>query len=125
MLLMASSSRCKLMLTIFPCALQVHFFILPWRKQRLNGMIRVSVKTGHKKLGSLEILSSVSFFTFLFHTHFMTRYSFCDSSGVTMLLSCVWEGSSGAELQLAWWPSIVALQLKKRNSRTKCKWALL
>lgn len=112
------------MLTIFPCALRVHFFILPWRKQSLDGMIRGSVKTGDKKLSSLQILGSLDFFTFVFHTVFATCYSLCDS-GVTVLLSSIREGSSGAELQLPWRPATVVVQLKKRNLLMKCKWTLL
>lgn len=118
MLLMASSTRCKLMLTIFPCALQVHFFILPRRKQSLSGMIKVSMKTGDKKLSSLEILKCLDFFTWK-----ITLSSWPITASVIGVVSLcslqssssVREGPSAAELQLAWWPAIVAVQLKKRN----------
>lgn len=88
-------------------------------------MIKVSVKTGNKILSSLEIPRSLGFFTFVFHTVFKICYSFCDSRGVTVPLSSAWEESSGAELPLAWWPAIVAVQLKKSNLLVKCKWTLL
>lgn len=88
-------------------------------------MIKVSVKTGNKILSSLEIPRSLGFFTFVFHIVFKTCYSFCESGGVAVLLTSAWEGSSGAELQLAWWPAIVAVQLKKSNLLVKCKWTLL
>lgn len=45
MLMLTSSSRCKLILTILPCGWQVYFFVLPERKQSFSGAISVSVQS--------------------------------------------------------------------------------
>lgn len=112
--LMASSSRCKLMLTIFPCGRQVYFFILPRRKQSFNDIIKVLVQTWDKHRSYLETWVS-HFFSFTFHTSSWPLSSFCGSSGVNVLLSSEREGSSADKLQLALWTAPVAVPAEEEK----------
>jgi len=55
------------------------------------------------------------FFPFAFYTVFMISYSFCGSSGVTVLLSSAREGSSDDELQLALLTALVAVSAEEER----------
>lgn len=55
------------------------------------------------------------FFPFAFHPVFMSPYSFCDSSGVTVLLCSARERSSADELQLALQTALLAVPAEEEK----------